>query len=113
MRECVQECLRSMKQQRTTVTVAHRLSTIMDADLIVALDNGVISEAGSHEKLVANKGLYHSLWQRQLHSTSMDDLAAAVASPPTAATPPPPAERADLAAAVASPPTAATPPAES
>ena len=87
----IQQCLRGLKSQRTTVTVAHRLSTVMEADTIVVLDHGEVKEAGSHQALIASGGLYAKLWQRQLTSPSVDDLAgrggatahAEVASPAT------------------------------
>jgi hypothetical protein len=80
MQPCAaQMCLRNLKTKRTTVTVAHRLSTVMDADMIVVLDDGAIRETGSHHELVQRGGLYSQLWQRQLSSPSVDDLAAAAA----------------------------------
>ena len=65
-----------MKAQRTTITVAHRLSTIMDADTIVVLDDGRIVETGSHSELLARRGKYSQLWQQQQSSPSVDNLAA-------------------------------------
>ena len=47
---------------RTTFIVAHRLSTVHKADQIIVLDKGTIVEAGSHEDLIENKGLYHNLY---------------------------------------------------
>jgi ATP-binding cassette subfamily B protein len=45
--------------------IAHRLSTITDADDIIVLDNGQIAERGTHRKLLAQKGLYETMWNRQ------------------------------------------------
>ncbi len=51
---------------RTVVVVAHRLSTVRDADQIIVLDNGIIKESGNHEELVAKGGLYYTLIKNQL-----------------------------------------------
>lgn len=59
------------------MTVAHRLSTVMDADVIVVLSDGAIAETGSHGDLIARGGMYAELWSRQQASASVDDLAAA------------------------------------
>ena len=50
---------------RTTVVIAHRLSTLRNMDRIIVLDKGHIIESGSHTKLLRQKGLYSRLWQMQ------------------------------------------------
>jgi ATP-binding cassette subfamily B protein len=49
-----------------TILIAHRLSTIMHADNIYVLEHGEIAESGSHDELVAEKGLYYAMWRQQI-----------------------------------------------
>ncbi len=62
----IQSELRTMSQGRTVITIAHRLSTVVDADLIVVLEDGLIVEWGTHDQLLLHDGRYASMWQRQL-----------------------------------------------
>jgi subfamily B ATP-binding cassette protein MsbA len=62
----IQQALESVMQGRTALVIAHRLSTIRDADVIIALEDGVIREVGSHHELISAGGLYSQLYQRQL-----------------------------------------------
>jgi len=58
----IEEALRILLAERTAFVIAHRLSTIRDADLIVVLEHGRIVEQGSHDELLARRGLYTSLY---------------------------------------------------
>ncbi|SEK88234.1 ABCB family ABC transporter ATP-binding protein/permease [Jannaschia helgolandensis] len=62
----IQSELRTMSQGRTVITIAHRLSTVVDADMIVVLEDGLIVEWGTHDQLLLHDGRYASMWQRQL-----------------------------------------------
>lgn len=61
----VQEALQGALVGRTSIVIAHRLSTIASADQILVIDGGRIVESGRHEELVAKRGLYFDLYQRQ------------------------------------------------
>ena len=63
--ELVQNALASALQGRTSIVIAHRLSTVMSADQIIVLENGLIRERGKHEELVLAGGLYSELFARQ------------------------------------------------
>jgi subfamily B ATP-binding cassette protein MsbA len=61
----IQEALERLMRNRTTFVIAHRLSTVMKADLILVLRNGRLIERGTHEQLVAEGGLYGRLYRKQ------------------------------------------------
>lgn len=59
--KAVQRALDLAKKGRTVVIVAHRLSTIRDADIILVVDRGQVRERGTHDELMAMKGIYYKL----------------------------------------------------
>ena len=65
----VQEALDRLMEGRTTLVIAHRLSTVRDADRVVVLDGGRVVEEGTHDALLARNGLYRRLVERQFHDT--------------------------------------------
>ena len=64
----VQQALSSALKERTSVVIAHRLSTVRSADQILVLDEGLIKERGRHDELIALNGIYADLYQRQSFS---------------------------------------------
>jgi ATP-binding cassette subfamily B protein len=61
----IQRSLERITAHRTTIMVAHRLSTIKHADMIYVLENGEVLESGNHEELVKSEGMYNALWKVQ------------------------------------------------
>lgn len=68
----VQKALEKLSKNRTTLIVAHRLSTIAHAHTIVVLEDGQIAEQGTHAQLLKKKGLYHRLWSLQAAAGDLD-----------------------------------------
>uniref|UniRef100_A0AC34QSI0 p-glycoprotein n=2 Tax=Panagrolaimus sp. JU765 TaxID=591449 RepID=A0AC34QSI0_9BILA len=69
----VQQALDKAREGRTTLVIAHRLSTIRNADKIVAMKGGKIIETGTHDELMAKKGLYHELVSAQVFADLEDE----------------------------------------
>lgn len=69
----IQTGLKRMREGRTTIAIAHRLSTIKDADLILVLSKGRIIERGTHDTLIADEGVYHSMYQLQNSGMDLDE----------------------------------------
>lgn len=61
----IQSALQDVSKNRTTLVIAHRLSTVVDADEILVLDRGQIVERGRHEELLEKNGAYASMWNKQ------------------------------------------------
>lgn len=73
----IQETLERIAQSRTTIIIAHRLSTVVGADRIAVLDNGRVVELGTHEELLDRGGLYAELWYRQAAERVAEEAAEA------------------------------------
>jgi len=61
----IQEALRKVSENRTTLVIAHRLSTVVEADEIIVLERGQVAERGTHQELLAENGIYAAMWNRQ------------------------------------------------
>jgi ATP-binding cassette subfamily B protein len=62
----VQKMIEILREQnKTVIIIAHRLSTVFQADKIVVLENGKVAEQGQHAELMLNKGAYYNLWKQQ------------------------------------------------
>ena len=70
----VQEALDRLTGSRTTIAIAHRLSTVRNADVILVVRDGKIVEQGTHETLLARKGYYHELYTRQYEDEATASL---------------------------------------
>ncbi|MFQ6184530.1 ABCB family ABC transporter ATP-binding protein/permease [Sinorhizobium meliloti] len=69
----IQAALDIVSRNRTTLVIAHRLSTVINADEIIVLKDGVIAERGTHGELIDRGGLYASMWSRQREATQAEE----------------------------------------
>lgn len=64
-----------LDKARTSIFIAHRLRTVVEADLIIVLKEGQVAEQGTHEELLRLGGLYHNMWVQQASDNSLESLA--------------------------------------
>jgi ATP-binding cassette subfamily B protein len=78
----IQSALDIVSANRTTVVIAHRLSTVINADEILVLRSGTVAERGSHRELLAQGGLYTQMWDRQREATEAEEKLRQTANDP-------------------------------
>lgn len=71
--EKILEHLHRERKNKTNIIIAHRISTIQNADLIIVLDDGKIAEKGTHTELLKNNGLYRSIYEKQLLEKMLEE----------------------------------------
>jgi ATP-binding cassette subfamily B protein len=76
----IQDALVRVSQGRTTLVIAHRLSTVVNADQILVLDKGVITERGTHDELLEKGGVYAGMWNRQREVDAANEALARAAA---------------------------------
>jgi ATP-binding cassette subfamily B protein len=69
----VQHAMRALRADRTSFVIAHRLSTVRDADLILVMANGAIVEQGTHDELLAADGAYAALYRSQFAAAAVEE----------------------------------------
>jgi ATP-binding cassette subfamily B protein len=99
----IQDALERVSRNRTTLVIAHRLSTIVGADEILVLDKGEIAERGTHAQLLARKGLYESMWNRQREAEKARETLAEMSEEDTAPNRLPPPVEDEISAAADAP----------
>ena len=70
----INKSLQTIARNHTTLVIAHRLSTVVDCDEIIVLEDGQIVERGSHRELLQKSGRYHDMWQVQMQSESKSEV---------------------------------------
>jgi ABC-type transport system involved in Fe-S cluster assembly fused permease/ATPase subunit len=70
----IQNALERISRNRTTLIIAHRLSTVVDADEIIVLDQGMVAERGTHQVLLAKGGLYANMWRHQHEANEAQEV---------------------------------------
>ncbi len=65
--------LKEDRKEKTTIIIAHRISTIQNADIIIVIDEGEVIEKGTHSELLENQKLYHSLYEKQLLEKELEE----------------------------------------
>ncbi len=78
----IKTALDAVSRNRTTLVIAHRLSTVVDADEIIVLRDGLIAERGTHQMLLLRDGLYAQMWARQREATEAEERARRAANDP-------------------------------
>jgi len=78
----IKQALDLVSRNRTTLVIAHRLSTVVNADEIIVLRDGLIAERGTHQMLLLRDGLYGQMWNRQREASEAEERAREAANDP-------------------------------
>ena len=70
--QIIKQSFKEILKGKTAIVVAHRLSTLSDMDRVIVIDRGRLAEDGTHRQLLAKRGLYASLWDRQQHGIKVE-----------------------------------------
>jgi ATP-binding cassette subfamily B (MDR/TAP) protein 1 len=70
----VQDAIDAAQEGRTSITIAHRLSTVVNSDVIFVISHGRVVESGTHSQLLTNNGLYNKLWSTQTGGVGLSRL---------------------------------------
>lgn len=70
----IQAALEDLKKGRTIISIAHRLSTLRDADMLCVIENGELKEMGTHDELIHSKGKYFELYRLQADALKFIDM---------------------------------------
>lgn len=70
--QLIQKNIEEVSRDATTLIIAHRLSTVVHADEIIVLDQGMVAERGTHEELLGQGGVYAQLWSKQTHAGNIN-----------------------------------------
>ena len=76
----IQDALERVSKGRTTLVIAHRLSTVVNADQILVIDKGIVVENGTHDELLALGGVYAGMWNRQREVDAANEALARAAA---------------------------------
>ena len=68
----IQDALKNLSKNRTTIAIAHRLSTLRNATRLVVLDKGKVAEVGTHDELIEKQGIYYGLVMAQREMSKME-----------------------------------------
>jgi len=70
----IQESLERLVKDRTTISIAHRLSTLRNADKLIVIDRGEVTESGTHRELIELKGTFHKLMELQTKALALKGI---------------------------------------